>query len=150
MVIRILGRKLKSFSHLFITLLFIIVISGCAGVSNNKAVDNNSVIMPEWIVNPSKNGVIGGVGYCPAHVDGISGQRELASKRALEEIARQKGVDVDTVMIVSSSASNQTKYQDTKVDTVSTFKSNKNVKAYIKEVWIHPVTKVMYVYMIAE
>lgn len=148
MVIRIGGRKLKTFSHLFIALLFIIMISGCAGVASKA--ETNNIKMPEWILNPSKNGVIGGVGYCPAHVDGISGQRELASKRALEEIARQKGVNVDSVMVVSSSSSNQSKYQDTKVDTLSTFKSNTNIKAYIKEVWVHPVTKVMYVYMVAE
>lgn len=146
-----MGRKVKTFSHLFILLVFVTMYSGCLAVHNGKSIDaNNNISMPEWILNPSKNGVIGGVGYCAAHVDGINGQRELASKRALEEIARQKGVAVDSVMVVSSSASNQTKYHDTKVDSVSTFKSNNNVQAYIKEIWIHPVTRVMYVYMIAE
>ena len=151
MDIRNTGRKIKSFSHLFILLLFVTMCSGCLSIHNEKSASiSNNVSMPEWILNPSKNGVIGGVGYCAAHVDGISGQRELASKRALEEIARQKSVSVDSVMVVSSSASNQTKYNDTKVNSVSTFKSNNNVQAYIKEIWIHPVTKVMYVYMIAE
>lgn len=146
MDIKILGGKVKTFLYLFILVCFIF--SGCAG--HNVAVYNsNADSLPEWVLNPSKNGVIGGVGYCAAHVDGISGQRELASKRALEEIARQKGVQVDSIMVVSSKHSNQVEMPDTSINTVSGFKTNTNVKAYIKEVWIHPVTKVMYVYMIA-
>lgn len=146
MDIKILGGKVKTFLYLFILVCFIF--SGCA--VHNVAVNNsNADSLPEWVLNPSKNGVIGGVGYCAAHVDGISGQRELASKRALEEIARQKGVQVDSIMVVSSKHSNQVEMPDTSINTVSGFKTNTNVKAYIKEVWIHPVTKVMYVYMIA-
>ena len=146
MDIKILGGKVKTFLYLFILVCFIF--SGCAG--HNVAVNNsNADSLSEWVLNPSKNGVIGGVGYCAAHVDGISGQRELASKRALEEIARQKGVQVDSIMVVSSKHSNQVEMPDTSINTVSGFKTNTNVKAYIKEVWIHPVTKVMYVYMIA-
>lgn len=147
MDIKILGGKFKTFSHLFV--IFCFLFYGCAGhnvVANQSSKDT----LPEWVLNPSKNGVIGGVGYCAAHVDGISGQRELASKRALEEIDRQKGVQVDSIMVVSSKHSNQVEMPDTTIDTVSGFKTNTNVRAYIKEVWIHPVTKVMYVYMIAE
>ena len=97
-----------------------------------------------------KNGVIGGVGYCAAHINGYTGQKELASKRALEDIARQKGVLVNSILLVTSKSSNNTKLPDTTSKNVSSYQTQQNVKAYIKEIWVHPVSKEMYVYMIAE
>ncbi len=148
MVIRILGRKFKTFSHYFFLFIILTVFSGCVSSHYEKIALNTN--MPDWVLHPSKNGVVGGVGYCAAHVNGINGQRELASKRAIEEIARQKGVYVDSIMVVSSKASNNSKYKDTKTNTVTSYQTKKQVTAYIKEIWVHPVTKVMYVYMVAE
>ena len=151
MDIRNTGRKIKSFSHLFILLLFVTMYSGCLSIHNGKSASiSNNVSMPEWILNPSKNGVIGGVGYCAAHIHGITGQKELATQRALEDIARQKGVLVNSVMLVTSKSSNQTKLPDTTTENISSYQTKQNIKAYIKEVWVNPVTKEMYVYMIAE
>lgn len=147
MAIKILREKGKLFSHLFV-LFVCFYISGCAALKSGGALNDSQ--LPKWILNPSANGVIGGVGYCAAHVNGVTGQRELAAQRALEEIARQKGVSVDSVMVVSSSASSYLKNRDTDINTISTFKSNNKVTAYIKEIWVHPVTKEMYVYMVAE
>lgn len=148
MDIKKLRRKIISFSYLFIVILMLCFFSGCAGFSG--AVVTNSVQVPDWVTNPSKNGIVGGVGYCASHVNGITGQRELASQRALEEIARQKSVSVDSIMVVSSNSSNDLKNPTTVISSTSSFKSNSNISAYIKEVWINPVTKEMYVYMVAE
>ncbi len=147
--IKINGGKTKTFSHYLLLILFLVLLQGCYFNTSNNS-NYNSDKIPEWVYNPSKNGVVGGVGYCAAHVNGITGQRELATKRAIEEIARQKGVYVDSVMVISSKASNHTKLPDTKSNTISSFHSKNQVKAYIKEIWVHPTTKVMYVYMIAE
>lgn len=148
MAIKIYRRILSAFfifSFCFILILF----SGCASKhSSSNSVSN--IQIPEWVTNPSKNGVIGGVGYCAAHINGYAGQKELASKRALEDIARQKGVLVNSIMLVSSKSSNSTKLPDTTSKNVSSYQTQQNVKAYIKEIWVHPVSKEMYVYMIAE
>lgn len=54
---------------------------------------------PEWVLNPSgPNGELGGVGHARVHVRGVSYQRQLAIARGMEEIARQKGVKVDSVL----------------------------------------------------
>ena len=79
--------------------------SGCASKHSSSDYVSN-IQIPEWVTNPSKNGIIGGVGYCAAHINGYAGQKELASKRALEDIARQKGVLVNSIMHVSSKFSN--------------------------------------------
>ena len=53
-------------------------------------------------------------------------------------------------MLVTSKSSNQTKLPDTTTENISSYQTKQNIKAYIKEVWVNPVTKEMYVYMIAE
>lgn len=145
MDIRIYRRILSALLTFFVVCL---LFSGCASKQHDSISSENQ--LPEWVVNPSKNGVTGGVGYCAAHIKGYTGQKELATQRALEEIARQKGVLVNSVMLVSSKASNQAKIPDTTTQNVSTFQTEQNVKAYIKEIWIHPTSKEMYIYMIAE
>ena len=57
---------------------------------------------------------------------------------------------VNSIMLVTSKSSNQTKLPDTTAENISSYQTKQNIKAYIKEVWVHPVTKEMYVYMIAE
>lgn len=146
MDIKINRRILSAF---FIFSFCFIFIFGCASKHISSGLASN-IQIPEWVTNPSKNGVIGGVGYCAAHINGYAGQKELASKRALEDIARQKGVLVNSIMLVSSKSSNNTKLPDTTSKNISSYQTQQNVKAYIKEIWVHPVSKEMYVYMIAE
>lgn len=144
MAIKIYRRILSAF-FIFSFIFF----SSCASKhSSNDFISN--IQIPEWVTNPSKNGVIGGVGYCAAHINGYAGQKELASKRALEDIARQKGVLVNSIMLVSSKSSNSTKLPDTTSKNISSYQTQQNVKAHIKEIWVHPVSKEMYIYMIAE
>ncbi len=139
-------RRIFSAFLIFITFL---LFSSCASKYNNS-ISSNNIQLPEWVVNPSRNGVVGGIGYCAAHIKGYAGQKELAIKRALEDIARQKGVVVNSILFVSSKSSNQTKMPDTTSKTISSYQTQQNVKSYIKEIWIHPTSKEMYIYMIAE
>lgn len=148
MAIKIYRRILSAFFiPAFCTMLM--CFSGCASKHSNSGYASN-IKIPEWVTNPSKNGVIGGVGYCAAHINGYAGQKELASKRALEDIARQKGVLVNSIMLVSSKSSNSVKLPDTTSKNISSYQTQQNVKAYIKEIWVNPVSKEMYIYMIAE
>lgn len=123
--------------------------SGCASKHTSSSAVSK-IKLPEWVTNPSANGVIGGVGYCAAHINGYTGQKELASKRALEDIARQKGVLVNSILLVSSKSSSDVKMPDTTAKNISSYKTQQNIKAYIKEIWVNPVNKEMYIYMIAE
>ena len=123
--------------------------SSCASKYSTSSYASD-IQVPEWVINPSRNGLIGGVGYCAAHINGYAGQKELASKRALEDIARQKGVLVNSILLVSSKSLNNTKLPNTTSKNISSYKTQQNVKAYIKEIWVHPVSKEMYIYMIAE
>ena len=123
--------------------------SSCASKYSTSSYASD-IQVPEWVINPSRNGLIGGVGYCAAHINGYAGQKELASKRALEDIARQKGVLVNSILLVSSKSLNNTKLPDTTSKNISSYKTQQNVKAYIKEIWVHQVSKEMYIYMIAE
>lgn len=148
MAIKIYRRILSAF-FIFSFFTVCMFFSGCAAKHSNSSSASN-IQIPEWVTNPSKNGVIGGVGYCAAHINGYTGQKELASKRALEDIARQKGVLVNSILLVTSKSSNNTKLSDTTSKNVSSYQTQQNIKAYIKEIWVHPVSKEMYVYMIAE
>ena len=57
---------------------------------------------------------------------------------------------VNSILLVSSKSLNNTKLPDTTSKNISSYKTQQNVKAYIKEIWVHPVSKEMYIYMIAE
>ena len=137
-----------------ISALFFIyfLLSGCGFYHNYSlySSEHNNIDYPAWIQNPSSDTFIGGVGMSSTHVRGVTGQRELAVKRALEDIARQLEVEVENISVISSKQISSSKYNNTKIESYSTHKTKKNIKAYIKEVWVHPVTKEMYVYMIAE
>lgn len=135
----------KLFFSFLVCLISIVFITGCAG-KNSKI--HGKYDLPDWVFNPSVNGVIGGVGYCPAHVKGIAGQRELAVTRAVEDIARQKGVSIESSVVIISNSSNKSKVANTDINSNSTHKTKNHINAYIKEIWVHPVTKEMYVYML--
>lgn len=135
----------KTYLFFLICLFSIIILTGCAG---RTSYSSSKYPLPDWVLNPSVNGVIGGVGYCPAHVKGIAGQRELAVTRAVEDIARQKGVSVESSVVIISNSSNKSKVANTDINSNSTHKTKNHINAYIKEIWVHPVTKEMYVYML--
>lgn len=148
MDIKIYGRiKLSAYTFLLCVCTFLLCV-GCATKNINS--DTNQIKLPEWVLKPSSNSIVGGVGYCAAHVNGHAGQKELAIKRALEDIAHQKGVVVSSITLIDSKTSNHQKIPDTKAKNTSSYQTNQNVKAYIKEIWVHPTTKEMYIYMIAE
>ncbi|GAB7140069.1 hypothetical protein RsTz2092_00170 [Deferribacterales bacterium RsTz2092] len=58
---------------------------------------------PYWFWAPSADGVLGAVGESGTHIDGISAQRKLAMARAIENLAMQKGVKVDSTQVITSS-----------------------------------------------
>lgn len=61
---------------------------------------------PAWIDNPQSVGQIVGLGQAGYHFKGRSAQRELAISRALDVIARQMGVTVNSIMVINQQHTN--------------------------------------------
>ena len=61
---------------------------------------------PAWIDNPHSVGKVVGLGHAATHIKGRSAQRELASRRALDEIARQMGVTISNTTVINQQVTN--------------------------------------------
>lgn len=148
----------------FLLIFFIVSFLGCANHSkeivksndkqknaNYSLVKHNGRMVPSWVLSPSKNGKIGGVGKCGFHVNGYTAQKELATERALEDIARQKGVEITSSLKISSQGSNYTNMPSTVSESKSEQRvMNTGVKAHIEEIWQDEITKDLYIYMIED
>lgn len=131
----------------FIIVLAFILLAGCAAETQSgvKLVNGK----PYWFYNPSLNGKIGGVGVSGIHVDGKTGQKSLATQRALEEIARQMGVKVDSYASLRTSTTDNSATVSGESSSFFTV-DGKEVKAMIKEEWEDPYTHELYVWMVTE
>lgn len=105
---------------------------------------------PDWYYRPGVGGKIGGVGISGPHVMGPNAQRELAVTRAIDDISRQMGVEVQNITKIettgSSGSGTQTQMESYSLQTVR----GETVRAKIKEFWEDPVTKQLYVWMVVE
>ncbi|GLR63715.1 hypothetical protein [Marinospirillum insulare] len=79
---------------------------------------------PAWIDNPQSVGDIVGLGRAGYHFKGAAAQRELATSRALDEIARQMGVTVSNVLVASRQATNTSHSSSLATSTEQTVKGN--------------------------
>lgn len=104
---------------------------------------------PGWVNTPSVSGKIAGVGICGNHVNGKSAQRNLAIKRAIDEIALQIGVTVNNVSLVETvgtSSGASTKVESYSLQSVD----GKVVTAVIKGTWKDPATDELYIWMVTQ
>lgn len=132
-------------AKVIVVILLIFSFYGC-GTKNSNITNSNSVNYPEWLHNPSSDKYIGGVGICGTHIRGKTGQRELAISRAIEEIARQKKVEVSNVLSVSSKGSSDSMSSNMSYYSVHTIDGSV-INAVIVDMWIHPKTDELYIYM---
>lgn len=104
---------------------------------------------PSWTVMPPSDGKVYGVGSSPIHVKGLTFQRALAISRAIDEIARQKGVTVsntlERVESVTSAGHASSAAQSYSVQSVD----GQKVNAKIKEVYRDPRSNKIFVLMVA-
>lgn len=104
---------------------------------------------PEWVFNPSVPGKVAGIGIARYNFNGGHAQRTAAIQRAIDEIARQLGVTVDstseitTVADRNSSASNMQSYSFQTVD-------GNVVTANARKWWKDPTTQELYVWMVTQ
>lgn len=136
-------------------LLTSVIIAGClsgcipevplAQVNPSSAISSK----PKWVFNPSLEGGIGGVGICAMHIKGPSFQREVAISRAMDEIARQMGVKVQTALQTSAKVTNQSASTTLETYSVQTT-DGRTIKATLRELWLDPSSSELYAWMISK
>ena len=122
-------------------LLIALIIWGCS-----KTPQNN--ITPKWIyLSPSQNGTIGGVGMSGKHIDGKTGQRELAISRALDEIAKQLGTKVTTIQKIDMNGNSSSINSNIETYSFQTAEG-KVVKSAIESIWYDEKNDEIYILMV--
>lgn len=129
-----------------LSLLIALFFAGCNSDVTPPAKENVSTC-PEWINNPNLNGVTGSVGSSGPHFKGPAYQRKLAISRALDELAMQKGVEIDLVAKREEISSDDNVHTTSDVQTEQRVK-NTNVTAHIEATYIDPKTKELFVWMV--
>lgn len=94
--------------NLFKALLITLLATSLFACSSQpqQAAQPQGLQRPAWIDNPRSVGKTVGVGQAGYHFKGRSAQRELATSRALDEIARQMGVTVNSIMVINQQHTN--------------------------------------------
>lgn len=126
------------------------LLSGCFATTGTSQQPVNNLGPngePTWISNPQIMGDIVGLGYAKMHIQGPAMQRQLAISRALDEIARQKGVSVSNVIITGQSASG-TGIKSSAVMSSEQTVDQQVVNAVIQEEWKNG--DVLYILMVAQ
>ena len=96
---------MKSFIRVFFIGLLTASLFACSS-QPQQAAQPQKPQRPAWIDNPQSVGQVVGLGQAGFHFNGQAAQRQLATSRALDEIARQMGVTVSNIMVVSQQYSN--------------------------------------------
>jgi PBP1b-binding outer membrane lipoprotein LpoB len=147
-----LGMKLKYFSYAPI-LLGAVLLTGCIPSSTPTPTvthsDNAPSSQPKWVYETSKDGKMGGVGISKPHFNGKTAQRMLAISRALDEIAKQMGVEVSTIQKISTVGNSDN--STTNLESYSFQTTNgKVISAKIQSFWEDKTTDELYVWMVVE
>jgi hypothetical protein len=101
---------------------------------------------PSWFWLPNDGELLGGVGESGTHIDGLSAQRQLAVQRAIEDIARQKGVTVSSIQTLKQHATEASSSASLDVYSIQTV-SGITVTARVREFWVDPQTKRLLVWV---
>ncbi|MDD5771901.1 MAG: hypothetical protein PHX78_00375 [bacterium] len=104
---------------------------------------------PEWYWNPGMKGNIGGVGTSGIHIKSENEQRKLAIERALDDIARQLGVKVNSYLVTATTGTQNDAKTYMGTYSVQTSDS-KSVKANIEEIWKDEKSGEIHVWMVLQ
>lgn len=122
--------------------LLLLLLNGC---STQK--DLPPVQKPNWIDYPSSDLLIGAVGSAMPHFNGKTAQRRLAISRAIDELAQQSGVRVQSTILRKESREGSLTQASAEVYTIQN-SENKTIQAHIEAVWTHPRTQEIYVWLL--
>ncbi|WP_345993289.1 hypothetical protein [Sulfurimonas sp. HSL-1716] len=104
---------------------------------------------PAWINNPCLGGVTGSVGSSLPHFKGPAYQRKLAISRALDELALQKGVEIDLVAKREQTSKNDNVRSTSDIQSEQRV-TNSKVTAHIEATYTDPQTKELFVWMVLD
>jgi len=130
-------------------LFFILLIPALFTACQKRDIKPIIVEEPTWVLQPSIDGKIGAVGSAREHFKGKTAQRRLAISRALDELSQQSGVTVHSTIKRSEKRNGMQINSSAELYTIQN-SSNETIKAHIQEVWTHPVTKEIYVWLVAD
>lgn len=124
--------------------------AGCQSTPRHPAYADASA-QPAWLLNPQgPEGQFGGVGVSKVHIKGPSFQREVAIARALDELARQAGVQVSsTLQTASQVRGNSSLQSETNIISFQTT-TGEVIRTRLRATWVHPKTNELYVWMTKE
>lgn len=89
---------------------------------------------PAWIDNPQTVGEVVGLGQSGYHMNGRAAQRELATRRALDDIARQLGVTVSNETTINQQSTNLNSKTNMNSDSVHSV-NGRVVNALVHDEW---------------
>lgn len=121
------------------------LLCGCVTMNTTKPDTPDVDARPAWIDNPGE-GVSASAGV---HVRGRVAQEELAISRAREEMAKRKGVKIDSENNIQQryAAGRMTTQTDKQImETVS----GVEVKSQVKAKWIDPGSGVIWIWLVPE
>ena len=127
------------FKMLLITLLTT-TLFGCIAQSQPQKPQR-----PAWMDNPRAVGDVVGVGQAGIHFSGKAAQRELATSRALDEIARQMGVTVSSIMVINQQHTGMGSSTNMAATSEQSVKGNV-VNAVVHDEWLEGDT--LYIIMV--
>ncbi|MEA3374060.1 MAG: hypothetical protein U9Q62_10295 [Campylobacterota bacterium] len=89
------------------------------------------------------------MGQCAPHIKGKAEQRKVAILRAINELALQQSVSVDSSMVMEIERSGMMAKSKSKSEAFLSA-DGVVVHAHIEEVWIDPKDETLYVWMIKD
>lgn len=127
--------------NLIILSLSVLFVISCTSVQKSPT--------PEWVFGNTGYNSICYVGSSRPHIRGLPYQRALAVSRAIEGIARQKNVTVDTSVEHYMTGTSESSIS--KVRTYSTqTTTGEKISAEIKETWLSKQTNELFILMCEE
>lgn len=135
-----------------LTIFSIISISGCGGTKPIFP-PHDPHSKPFWVDNPQKHNDVKdktfGVGSAREHIKGVRHQRLLAISSAVNEVAQQKGVTVNSSLERMTTVSGNRANSSSQMYSKQTV-DGKVVNAKIIEIWKDQVRNEIFVLMVSE
>lgn len=99
---------------------------------------------PDWVIHSSQDGMVCGVGSSLPHIKGKSFQRSTATMRALEQIAVQKRVRIDSELKLTTVGDSN--YSKSKINLYSVHTiEGINISGLIRGLWFDKVNGELFV-----
>jgi hypothetical protein len=104
---------------------------------------------PSWVFNYHLPGKVCAVGTSQAHIKGFAYQQATAISRAIQQIAIQKGIKVDTTIESYLRGTKDHASSHLSVYTIQSTQGQK-VVATVRDTWLDKKNQTLYVWMVSD